>query len=425
MKKAYMLLLFLLLTAGNLHASGFGVFTQGAKGLAQSNAVTAHSTGGASILYFNPALLTETDGTRIEVGTTLVDVDREFKSDLTGTTEGGDDSTKTPSTLYVTTQVNEQLSAGLGVFFPFGLASEWNDTWEGRYLATTSEVSTTNINPVLAYRVNSNLSVAAGLDALYLDAELSRQLNSTLVGTMLNPPTGLGILPDISQKFTGDGWGFGYNLGVLLNLTDTLDFGATFRSQIDIDVDGELQFSIPSGATILDPFLNNTGGDAEISLPRQATFGLAWAASDTLTLEVGARWEDWSSTGQLLITLDQPVLGQTADSTPRDWNDTWAYNIGGEYLLNDRVSLMAGYLYSDNPVPDHTFDPSIPDSDAHLFTIGTGLTFDKWTVDLAYGYEHHEDRDKNNQIGAATGSPANGEYSVNIHLAAISVGYRF
>ncbi|WP_020675867.1 OmpP1/FadL family transporter [Geopsychrobacter electrodiphilus] len=424
MKKIYLALLLFTFTAGNLYASGFGVFTQGANGLGQGNAVTAHVTGPSS-LYFNPALLPQLAGTQIELGTTLIYAKREFISDLSGLTEKGESSAKFPSTFYATHQFNDQLSAGLGIFFPFGLTTEWGTNWEGRYIATKSELSTTNFNPVLAYQLNDQLSVAAGLDILYLDATLERQVNSTGIGFLINPPGGFGLLPDASQKFSGDGWGLGYNLGLLANITDTLSFGASYRSQIEVKVDGDLSFSIPTGAAPLNAVLNNTTGNSTLQLPQQASVGLAWDASKQLTVELGARWEGWSSTHDISINLDQPVLGQTADVTQREWKDSWAFNLGGEYQVNKILALRAGYLYSKNPVPDNTFEPSIPDADAQLFTLGTGLTFGPWGIDLAYGFEHHKDRNKTNGIGATTGATANGKYSANVHLAAVSIGYRF
>lgn len=111
---------------------------------------------------------------------------------------------------------------------------------------------------------------------------------------------------------------------------------------------------------------------------------------------------------------------------PRDWDDTWAFNIGTKYRLNDRVALMAGYLYGDNPVPDSTFEPAIPDSDTHLFTVGSELTFDQFKVALAYGFQLQEDRDKEtNQYTVLDGTVANGSYENYIHLAAISLSYVF
>ncbi|ORJ63325.1 OmpP1/FadL family transporter [Geothermobacter hydrogeniphilus] len=424
MKKVYLLLILLFGNVGDLQASGFGVFTQGAAGLGQGNAVVAHSPGPSS-LYFNPALLTEVPGTRVEAGTTLVYADRDFTSDLTGNREPGDDALQFPSTFYATHQFDDRWSAGLGLFFPFGLATEWDESWEGRYIATRSDLFTFNINPVLACRLSDRVSIAAGLDVLYLDAELERQINSTGLGIILNPPGGFGPLTDAGQQFSGDGWGVGYNIGLFVRVSDRVNFGATFRSHIDVDVDGNLNFSIPPDAAMLASVLTDTSGHADVRLPRQATFGLAWEASGQLTLEVGGRWEDWSSTDELRVDLDQPVLGQSSDVMPRDWDDTWAFNIGGEYQLNDTVALRAGYLYSDNPVPASTFDPSVPDADAQLLTLGAGFSLDRWTLDLAYGFEHHRSRNKNNAVGASTGFAANGKYSTDLHLVAASLAYQF
>ena len=68
-------------------ASGYGIFTQGASGLGQANAVVAHTTGPSSV-YFNPALLNEVDGRQIEMGTTAVYADRELDLDSGGTEDG-------------------------------------------------------------------------------------------------------------------------------------------------------------------------------------------------------------------------------------------------------------------------------------------------------------------------------------------------
>lgn len=424
MKKVFLTGLIVLGLCGYACASGFGVFTQGAEGLGQANAVVAHETG-ASSLYFNPALLSRVPGTQIEAGTTLVYADREFRSSLTGQKESGEDPIQFPSQVYATHQLNDHWTVGVGVFFPFGLSTEWDKGWEGRYIATRSDLFSLNFNPVMAWKATDSVTLAAGLDLVYLDAELERQVNSTGLGFLLNPPLGLGPMSDAGQKFSGDGWGVGYNLGLLVELREDVRLGATYRSHVDVDIDGDVGFTIPADAAVLAPVLTDTTGDADVRLPQQATFGLAWDASPQLTLEIGGRWEDWSSTEELRVNLDLPVLGQTSDVTPRDWNDTWAVNLGGKYRLNDTVALLAGYLYSDNPVPDSTFDPSIPDADAHLFTVGSGFTCGPWSLDLAYGFEHHRSRDKNNLIGAASGAAANGKYRSDIHLAAVSMAYSF
>lgn len=431
MKKTVFIASLLCLISGSALASGFGVFTQGASGLGQANAVVAHPVGPSSV-YFNPALINDVAGRQIEVGTTAVYADRSVKLD-SGETEESKNNLNFPSNLYYTHQVNDRFSTGFGMFFPFGLSTEWQQDYEGRYIGTKGDITTLNINPVMSYRVRENLSIAAGFSLVYLDATLENKINQTAAYTLTNLQLG-GLLPplsgplgDIDQSFEGEGWGHGFNLGLLYKMTDRLSLGATYRSHVDIDVSGRAKFSgVDPNLAIA---IGDTGGRADIRLPAQATAGLAFAVSPRLVIEAGVRWEDWDSFENLTIELDQPVLGQSASITPRDWRSTWTYNIGGQYRINDTFALNGGYLYGENAVPASTFEPLIPDSDAHLFTLGAEWSFASWKVVAAFGYEYHEERDKNNGLADPSGSllagepvnTANGTYESDIYLYGLSI----
>ncbi len=433
MKKALMVLFCVLLLPTQVLASGYGVFTQGASGLGQANAVVAHPTGPSS-LYFNPALLNDVPGRQIEIGTTAVYVDREVKLDSTGQTEDADNGWNFPSTLYYTHEANEKLTAGIGVFFPFGLSSDWDDDYEGRYIGTSGEMFSMNINPVFSYQVTDRLSLAAGLDFIYVDTDLRGMVNQTVAGLLLPPALGGPInelLPDVEQKFTGDGWGLGYNLGTLFKATERVSIGMAYRSKVDVDLDGDLSFRHVYPRLSL--LLPSSMATADITLPAQFVAGIATQVTDDLIIEVGARWEDWDSNDEMTLKSELAFLGQSSLTQPRNWNSTWTYNIGGNYRVNEKVAINLGYLYGENAVPSSTFEPIIPDTDALLFTIGTDLTCGPWTLSGAFGYEYHDDRDKNNTIGDPLGSmaagmpvgTANGKYETDIYLLALSVGYAF
>lgn len=372
--------------------SGFGIFTQGASALGQGAAVIAHSDSPEAIFY-NPALLNDLPGTQVEVGTTLIFADREFTSAATGKKSETQDDVFYPSTFYLSHRFNETFSAGVGVFNPFGLATTWPESWEGRYVATKSELTTFNINPVVSWRITPKLSIAAGLDFVLLDSTLQSR----------------NIAFDVDQKFEGSGNGLGYNLGLLLHATDTLSIGVSYRSKVTIDVDGTLSMSI---------LPEDISGETTLTLPQQVAVGIAYKPTDRLILEVGLRWEDWSSFDQLKIE----GAGQTLAVSPRNWRSTFAFNAGGKYRINSRYAIHAGYLYGQNPVPDTTFDPSIPDSDVHLFCLGGEARFGKVGLSMAYAYQLQEDRTKStNHYGAF----ANGEYDSDIHLLAMSLRYLF
>ena len=409
---AIFLILTVLRAASPAYGSGFGIFTQGASALGQADAVVAH-TDGPSAIFFNPALLNRLPGTQAEIGTTLLFPSRDFKSSTTGATASAEDTLYYPSTFYLSHTFNDKISAGLGVFNPFGLGTEWNGTWEGRYIATKSKIETFNINPVVSYQITPDLSFAAGLDVILLDATLEKKV-------LLNPnPLGI-TLPDANQKFKGDGTGVGYNLGIAYNAGHGISLGASYRSEVEIDVKGNVSFDLPS--PLLAGTLPNTGGKTTITLPRQLLAGVAYQANDRLTVETGLRWEDWRSFKESKVELNQPVAGQVAITEPKNWHDTFAVNVGGKYRLNDTFTLLAGYLYGWNAVPDVTFEPSVPDANSHLFCLGTDMVFKNIKLAISYAYQLQEERRKINTVGA---SAANGTYNSDIHLLGLSVTWRF
>jgi long-chain fatty acid transport protein len=416
-----LLLVYVTCFFGTSYGSGFAIFTQGAKPLGQAASSIAHADD-ASTIFYNPAIINKLGGTRVEVGTTLLYISREFTSDFSGRTFKTESEAHFPSTFFATHKLNDTISLGLGVFSPFGLSTDWGNNWEGRYLATNSEMLTVNVNPVVSFRLTPHISFAAGVSYLYLDATLEKNLNlSTLA------------LPDAGQDFSGDGDGVGFNVGLLVDPHKDFSVGLSFRSEIDVDIDGDVSHSLPPGtAPILGPVFPNTRADSNIVLPAQFNAGVFYRGFDPLTFEVGIRWEGWSSYDELKIDLVQPVAGMTSNVIPKKWDDVFSFLIGGQYRINDMYTLNAGYLYSDNPVPDETFEPAIPDSDVHLFTLGTGIKYRNWNIDLAYGYQFFDDRDKvnlldDNPLDGLTNAAAtaNGGYDSDIHMVGLSVSFAF
>ena len=404
-----LLLVMVLCPTSIVLGSGFALFTQGASALGQGNAVVAH-TSDASAVFYNPALINGLPGTQVVVGTVIMSPNRTYTSAQSGVTTEADNKLFFPSTFYVTHAVNDTFSAGLGVFSPFGLGTKWGDTWDGRYISTNSELQTFNINPVVSYKVLPMLTLAAGIDVILLDATLEKKKSLAAVG-----------LPDAGQKFKGDGSGVGYNVGVLLDLPEGVSLGASYRSEVKVKVDGDATFTVPAGSPpSVVALLQNSQGKADLTLPQQVQAGICYKGLAPLTLEAGMRWEGWSSFDQLKIDL----ANGRSDVTPRNWKDVFSFNVGARYQLNSTVALLAGYLHGDTPVPDATFDPSIPDSVTDVYSLGSEITYRKFKFALSYAYQVLHDRAKVNSLGAPAGS-ANGVYGSDIHMVGLSAGYAF
>lgn len=407
--------------AGNAIGSGFALFTQGTSALGEGNAVTAHNDRPNAVFY-NPALINALDGTRIEAGTTLVAHTVKFRSNVTGNTEGTDSGAEFPSTLYITHKFNESLSAGLGFFSPFGLSTKWGKKWEGRYIATDSSLKTYTVNPVISFKVSPDLAIAIGGEYLYLDAELGKNLPLSMFG-----------LSDAGQTFKGDGDGFGFNIAFGFDFSRDISFGASYRSRIRVKADGDIEHDLPAGTPqAIAALLPDTTGSSTIDLPQQLTFGIAYKGFDRLIFEVGGRWEEWRAFKELRVDLDEPVAGQTVSVSERDWKNTMGVNLGGTYKATDSLDLKAGYAYHDDPIPDRTFEPSIPDNNAHVFTAGLAYKYKRLMFDLAYAYQKWEERTKNNQVDSSSTdgvfipeTSANGKYNTTAHLIGFALTYAF
>lgn len=390
------------LTSTPSNASGFSLFTSGAAELAMCDSVIAHTEGPASN-FWNPALLPELEGTQIEIGTMILIPSVDFRSDATGINDSTKSNTFFPSTLFVTHRINDRFSVGFGVNNTFGLGTEWPDNWEGRYLATLSELETYNINPNIAWKVSDKLFLACGFSILFGDATLKQKIDLSGFG-----------LPDGNQKIKGDGEGYGYNLGILYKITEDLAFGLSYRSEITLEIEGDYSLSLVG---------LKSGVKTDLNLPAHLFAGVTYKASENILLEIGGKWEGWSSYKHIKLKADLPIFAGSAVAVmPKDWEDVYGFNLGIKYNIDPTLAISAGYLHEGNPVPSHTFEPSVPVSDRNDFSVGIQKFFNELRIALSYLYESYDDRDKRNSVGMGL---ANGKYEQDIHIIAFSVSYTF
>ena len=117
---------------------------------------------------------------------------------------------------------------------------------------------------------------------------------------------------------------------------------------------------------------------------------------------------------------------------PRNWKDVYPVSIGAQYRASDMFDINAGYTYDPSPVPDNTFEPAVPDSDGHIFSLGVDINIRNIEVGLLYAYKKYEDREKNNLVddfpSDGTLNPltsVNGTYKNSVHMIGVDAAYYF
>ncbi|NLG35663.1 MAG: transporter, partial [Lentisphaerae bacterium] len=155
------------LAAQTVWGAGFGIYEGSARGNAMGTEVTADPAS-PSVLYNNPAAMTDLEGTQLEAGVTLINP---HATVTTLVAPGMEPSNKakskwwTPPHAYVTHQFNDKIWTGLGIFSRYGLGIDFEDDWPGRYNCQEATIQSIDINPSVAFKVLDNLSLSAGLRA--------------------------------------------------------------------------------------------------------------------------------------------------------------------------------------------------------------------------------------------------------------------
>lgn len=360
-----------LLYPSSLNAAGFYIQEQSASGLGTAFAGSAAKARDASIIYYNAAGMTELPGTNVNVAVNFI----QPYSDLTDTGStlfGGpiagvdsDDPVGLEAipNLYISQQLTDRFWVGLGVSFPFGLGSEYSEDWFGRYDSIKTELVTTNIQPTAAFKVNDWLSIGGGLDIQHADVGLTAAVNDGTEGL---------------RTLEGDAITMGYNAGITLKPAPDTTVGISYRSSLFHEINGRLRVEGTAGSDV------DINASAQLATPDIAGFGISHDLDKRWTLLAQANWFGWNNFEAITV---RNSAGGIISNTIQNYQNTWSYSVGAEYILNDDWTLRAGYQYDATPTTDEYRTTLTPDGDRNWFTAGGTYNLnDQWSIDFSGGY---------------------------------------
>ncbi len=426
-------------------ASGFQLREQSTT--AQGNAFAGVAAGGEDIstMFFNPATMTQFTGNQTSFHLSYIAPQSEFEDGSAATTIGtpiaGNTSTDDigedaflPS-IYAMYQPAEDWRLGLSLNAPFGLATSYDRSWVGRYHSVRSELTTANISPQVAYQPTKWLSLGAGVQAQYADAELSNAVDFGTIGAALGVS---GASPgsqaqDGFGEVTGDDWGYGYSLGAVLEPLTGTQIGVSYRSEIKHTLDGDAEFDLGSsgvGSTIsaaTGGFVD-TGARASFKTPASVSIGLRQRIDDEWTVMGELDWTEWSTFEELRIVFDNPA--QSDSVTEEDWDDTWFAALGATYKpLDTPWTFRAGVAYDEAPLSTRTRTPRIPDADRYWISGGVSYDPKPWlSVSATYTHIFVDDAELDlsaSDVGNTFRGDLNGEYETSIDIVSVSARIRF
>jgi len=382
-----------LTATGSALGAGFALVEQSVTGLGNAFAGGAAGAEDASTIFFNPAGLTRLQGQEVLAGAHLIVPYVKFHNEgsthvsgapLTGGNGGNAGETRVIPNFYYSRKVTDRFSVGVGVNSPFGLATQYDKDWVGRYHAVESDLLTVNINPSLAYKITDKLSIGAGLDIQYMRAELSSAVDFGMIGFLKKVP---GLLPQRNDglvKLEGDSWAVGYNLGLLYEFTKDTRVGIAYRSAIDQDLEGDADFqNVPAA---LKPAFRDGNINADITTPDSLSVSFFHQINPQWKVMADFTWTDWKHFKDLVVNFENK--GQAASVTSEDWQDSYRYSLGATYAPDQNWTFRAGTAYDRSAVGDKEHrTPRVPDSDRIWTAFGVGYTISKmFSADLGYAH---------------------------------------
>jgi len=393
-------------------AAGFQLLEQNASGLGNAYAGSAANAENASTIYYNPAGMTQLKGTSVSVGVNAIRPSFTFSNDgstnpvpmgptVTGG-NGGDAGGKwapLPNG-YIAYQIDDKWHVGVGLGAPFGLATEYDDNWVGRYHSIKFDIKTYNINPSVAYKVNDVLSVGFGLNWQRIEAEYIKQ---QVVAAMTSV--------QVTNKLDGDAWG--WNVGATIQPSPDTRIGVSYRSSIKHKASGDQKFSA---------IVSDTWAKAEVDLPDTFILSGLHHLNDRWDLLGDVSWTGWSSIPKLVIEG-----GHGSSGLNLQFRDAWRVAVGANYKVNEIWKLKMGLAYDESPVYEEKNRPaSLPDNDRTWFSLGVQYAPSKTsTIDVGYSYLMVGSSQVANADGAATRGVLSGSYDAHAHILGMQYSANF
>lgn len=401
--------------AGGAQASGFALIEQNASGLGNAYAGAAAVAEDASTIFFNPAGMTRLPGMQAVGALHAIKPSSKFTNTSSALPaphalggNGGDagDLALVPNA-YFSWMVNPNWSFGVGMSAPFGLKTEYDAGWVGRFQGLKSEIKTININPAVAFKASNTMSIGFGLNYQQLEAELTNAVN-------LGATAG-------NSKVEADDDSWGWNIGILIQAGPSTRIGASYRSIIDYTVTGTALVTNAAGGIVI-----NAPIHADITLPDTFSLSIVHQLNPQWELLGDVSFTRWSEIQQVRIIRDD--TGALLNALALNFDDTYRVSVGANYKMSNEFTLKLGVAYDKSPVEDAFRSVRLPDNDRTWLAVGGKYRMSKQaTLDFGYTHIFIKDAPINNMQGTAGGQNGNvvGNYKASVDILSAQLSFTF
>ncbi|MHC8386286.1 OmpP1/FadL family transporter [Pseudomonas sp. LB3P14] len=408
------------LASTQIFASGFALNEQSISGMGTGFAGRSSSADDASTIFGNPAGMSRLKREQVTGGASFIDAHTDISDASSRPNSGTNKGDMVPfmgvPMGYYVKPIDDQWAVGFGVYAPFGLVTDYENGFAGRYFGSKSEVKIVTLQPTVSYAFNDKVSIGFGPTINRIDGTLESNLS-------LNP-----LAADGNVKIKGDDTALGYNIGIMVQALESTRLGLTYHSKVKYKLEGDTKVNYGLLAALGQNPNQKFDASLDITTPESVDFSVTHQLDDQWTLYAGSTWTRWSRLKEISVENEGVPAALAARgfgtiTEEQNWHDTWAHAIGASYQLNKQWVLRTGLSVDQAPTNNTNRSPRIPTGDRKIFSLGAGWSpTDDLTIDVAYSYLREESVKVNNSNGRQT---YNAEYQNYANGFGVGATYRF
>ena len=404
------------------YGAGFQTLEQGASNLGTANAgATVNANADASAAFWNPSAGfnagLKVGETKVDAAFSLVVSAFDFVQSGTGIQSGDAGCECVVPNFYVLHRLSEDFMLSLSVSPTYGLETDYEYGWVGSTHALNSEITTIDINPSVAYKVNDWLTISGGVSAQWMHGNLSQAL--TLGQLVPSVPPAYANMLGGESRVSGSAWGVGGNIGFTINYAEDGRIGFQWRSAVTQSLEGNLHVN----SKVANPV------ELELTLPH--TFTVGWYQRLRGDLKKFAVMADysytlWSSFDELDIKNGN--TGQTQSYTHEAWRDVSRVAFGIHFFPfeHENTVLRLGSAWDQTPISNsgHRY-ARIPCTDRIWFSGGIGQKIGNVNIDFGYTFIYFYKDPKMQGEATHGGGALTGHFEGEAHVVSVQFGYKF
>lgn len=412
---------------GNVYAGGADLnVIQGAKTLSLDGLYFAGGDGLNSVLG-NPAGLIKVSNKYLELSIADIIGQQKFESKTRGLHKSYED---------------DHFALGGGIAWSFSpdfilaasyqRAVNYNVDWPFlayQYTDTTTSVSSQDLYN--RFKVNAaSVSAAARFDRLTVGVTISAyQVKHETAFPLENRSwyDSLSVgLAAYQFNYNEDAWTYGFDIGLLYEVSPDLQIGVMARSGYSADLSGTAQSMY---FTDLDSSVSEVDLSSKFEMPWVIGGGIDYRLSENLSFNADVQYSLWSGTQKSMnfdlnnsvwknnIPGNDSLSGIRADKFTLEFQNTFDAGFGFSLALSD-VNLRLGYRFSQSPNTESTYSYLFPAVDQHRISLGLGYGDENLTADLTVAYAFGVSRDITN-----TKNYFDGTYNSSLVIPTLTIRY--